>query len=98
MSVDPRLRVLYLGAVAVGAFALKDWRMSAGLLGAHAIAWLLLGLGPRALARQIWKLWGFSLLIIGTYALTSEAADVDRWVAIDLRFWTPHLNIGAAIT
>ncbi|MBN9167289.1 MAG: hypothetical protein J0I07_40550 [Myxococcales bacterium] len=41
-AVDPRIRVLYLAAVAVGAFLVKDARIAGALLGVHAIAWLAL--------------------------------------------------------
>ncbi len=85
-SVDPRIRVLYLAAIAVGAFLVKDARVACGLAAVHAIAWLALGLGPRALARQVFKLWGFAAFVTASYALTSEAPGVDRWIHVDLGF------------
>jgi hypothetical protein len=88
--VDPRARVLYLAAVAVVAFFVKDPRFAIGLVAAHAGAWLVLRLGARALLRQIVKLWGFTAFILFSYAITSEDAGVDRWVAV----WRVHVNVG----
>jgi hypothetical protein len=90
MRVDPRLRVLYLAAVAIGVFFVKDARIAAGIAGAHAVAWLALGLGARALARQVLKLWGFTAFICISYAITSEAPDVDRWIHV----WKVPINLG----
>ena len=84
MRVDPRLRVFYLAAVAVGVFFVHNARIAAALAGAHAVAWLALGLGPRLLARQIFKLWGFATFIAVSYAMTSESPEIDRWVKLDL--------------
>lgn len=90
MRVDPRLRVLYLAAVAVGVFFVKDARIAVGLAGAHVAAWLALGLGARALARQVLKLWGFTAFICVSYAITSEDPGVDRWIHV----WKVPVNLG----
>jgi hypothetical protein len=90
MRVDPRLRVLYLAAVAIGVFFVKDARIAAGIGAAHALAWLALGLGARALARQILKLWGFTAFICISYAITTEDPDVDRWIHV----WKVPINLG----
>jgi len=95
-GVDPRLRVLYLAAVAVGAFFVHDARIAVALVVAHAIAWLVLRLGARLLLRQFVKLAGFSAFIIASYALTSEEPAIDHWVKLDLHFWKLPLNLGGA--
>lgn len=97
-AVDPRIRVLYLAAIAVGAFVVKDARIAAALVGVHALAWLALRLGPRALLRQVLKLWGFAAFVTASYALTSEDPEIDRWVHLDLGFARIPLNVaGAAV-
>jgi hypothetical protein len=95
-TLDPRLRVLYLVAIAVGALFVKDARIAAALAGAHAVAWLVFGLGARALVRQIVKLWGFTAFIIVSYGLTAEDPSVDRWVPIDLGVAHFSVNAGGA--
>jgi hypothetical protein len=90
VRVDSRLRVLYLVAVAVGAFFVHDARIAGALVGAHALAWLALGLGARALLRQIVKLWGFTLFILVSYGITSESDDIDRWIHV----WKIPINVG----
>lgn len=94
--VDPRLRVLYLAAVAVGAFLVRDARLAGALLGLHVIAWLALRLGARALARRVLKLWGFAAFVTASYALTAEDPSVDRWLELDLGFARVPLNVGGA--
>lgn len=96
-AIDARVRVLYLVAVAGGALLVKDWRASAGLLGAHVILWLALRLGFVALLRQVTKLWGFALFIVVSYALTSEDPSVDRWTHLDLGFVRVPINWGGAV-
>lgn len=95
--IDPRLRVLYLATIAVGALLLKDLRVLAALAGAHAIAWLALGEGARALARQLVKLAGFAAFIIASYAITKEDPDVDRWVKLDVGITALSINVGGAL-
>ena len=59
-GIDPRLRVLYLVAVAIGAVALRDLRVVGGLVAVHLVAWFLVGLPARRLVRQVVKLGGFA--------------------------------------
>ena len=62
--MDPRLRVLYLVGVAIGVFFLRQpWQLGA-LAASQAILWLILGLPPRRLVRQVTKLWGFAAFIV----------------------------------
>lgn len=98
-TLDPRWRVLYLAAVAVGVFFLRKPWMSAVLVGAECVLWLLVGLGARRLVRQITKLWGFALFILVSFALTSEDPETDRWVALHLFGWELpfKLNVTGAV-
>ena len=79
-NVDPRLRVLFLIAAAVGIFLLPRLWMAATAAGVLSAAWLAVGLPPKRLLRQYYKLVPFGLFIVGSYALTKEDAAVDRWV------------------
>lgn len=96
-SVDPRLRVLYLVLVAVGAFFLKDVRFVLALAVSHAGLWLLLKLGARRLVRQTFKLWGFAAFVTASYALTAEDPSVDRWLTVDTGAFKLPINLGGAI-
>src|SRR5437868_14298786 len=79
-SIDPRLRVLFLIAAAVGIFVLPRIWMAAAAAGLLSVAWLAVGLPPKRLVRQYYKLIPFGLFIVGSYALTKEDAGVDRWI------------------
>ena len=92
--VDPRLRVLYLVAVAVGAFFVKSPRFAIALALGHVFTWLLLGLGVRPLARAFFKLWGFAAFVSVSYALTAEDPAIDRWIPIYGHF---RLNFGGLV-
>ena len=70
MSVDPRLRVLYLGLVAVGVFVVRDPRVVGAVAVAQLVAWAALGREPRRILRQLRKLIGISVVIIAAFALT----------------------------
>jgi hypothetical protein len=94
-SIDPRLRVVYLAAVAVGVFFLKRPWQSELLVAVQALLWLAVGLGPRRLLRQVIKLWGFALFISVSFALTSEDPETDRWVAVQLLGWQLPLKLNA---
>jgi Cobalt transport protein len=81
VKVDPRLRVLYVIAVAVGIFLVKPLWGVAALLGAQCVLWLAVGLPPRRLVRQIFKLWGFALLLVASYLLTgSDDGEPVQWI------------------
>jgi hypothetical protein len=96
-SLDPRLRVLYLAAVAIGIFFLrKPWQVGA-LLGAHAVVWLAVRLGAARLVRQVTKLWGFALFILVSYGVTAEDPAVDDWVRVPVGAWSIPINMGGAI-
>src|SRR3954451_1181448 len=91
-SIDPRLRVLFLVASAVGIFLLPRIWMAATAAGVLSIAWLLVGLPPKRLLRQYYKLIPFAVFIIGSSALTKESAEVDRWI----RWHGVGVNLGGA--
>src|ERR1700745_3172628 len=78
-SIDPRLRVAFLIASAVGIFLLPRIWVAAAAAGALSIAWLVVGLPPRRLVRQYYKLIPFTVFIVGSYAFTREDAAGDRW-------------------
>src|SRR5690348_6862827 len=91
-TVDPRLRVLFLVGAAVGIFVLPRLWMAATAAALLAVAWLAVGLPPRRLVRQVYKLIPFGLFIVGSYALTREDPAIDRWVA----FHGLKINVGGA--
>ncbi|WP_394820632.1 hypothetical protein [Pendulispora albinea] len=100
--LDPRLRVLYLAVLALGAFAVKGLVWLALLAGSQAVLWLVVGLPPRRLLRQVTKLWGFALFILLSYALTSEDPATDAWVHVPILGYQLALNatgvaVGAAM-
>jgi hypothetical protein len=91
--MDPRLRVLYLAIVAVGALVLADFRVLIGLAVAHVVAWVALGEGTRALGRQLFKLTGFAAFIVLSYALTKDDPSTDRWT----KLYGIDVNAGGAL-
>src|SRR5213595_3542455 len=91
-SIDPRLRVLFLVGTAVAIFMLPRVWMAATAAGVLAALWLLVGLPPARLGRQLYKLIPFGVFIVASYALTKEDASVDRWI----EFHGLKLNLGGA--
>src|SRR5207245_966119 len=86
------LRVLFLVGAAVGIFMLPRVWMAAMAAAVLAVLWIAVGLPPRRLARQVYKLIPFTLFILGSYALTKEDAAIDRWI----EFHGIKLNMGGA--
>jgi hypothetical protein len=80
VRIDPRLRVAYLVAIAVGVFLLRRLGPLAALFGVQCVLWLVVGLPASKLARQMGKLWGFAAFILASFALTSEEPELDRWI------------------
>ncbi len=78
-GLDPRLRVLFLLAVAVGVFFLHVVWQAAAACGALAVLWLVVKLPPRRLLRQVLKLWGFALFVLVSYAFFANNPATDRW-------------------
>ena len=96
-KADPRGRVFYLLAVAVGVFFLKKpWEVGA-LLGLHAALWIAVGLGAARLLRQVVKLWGFTLFILISYALCADDPATDTWTRIHLFAFDLPINTAGAI-
>jgi hypothetical protein len=95
--IDPRLRVLYLLSVAGGVFVFHALPVVAAITAAQAVLWLVVGLGPRRLWRQIRKLWFFTLFVVASYALTSEVPETDRWVQVHVLSWVVALNVSGAL-
>jgi energy-coupling factor transporter transmembrane protein EcfT len=93
-SLDPRLRVLYLGLVAGGAFAFRDPRVLAAVAVSQALLWLVVGLGPRRLFRQIWKLAGIASIILLSFAFFGEDPGADAWVEKSLFGFDIPINMG----
>jgi hypothetical protein len=77
--MDPRLKALYLIAVAVGVFFLPAWWMAGIAALVQAALWLAVGLGARALLWQLRKLALFLALVVIAYALVSLEPAADRW-------------------
>src|SRR5687768_1262108 len=95
--LDPRWRVLYLGSVAAAVF-LVPWLWLAGiLLAVHCALWLIVGLPPRKLLRQLYKLLPFSLFLLLSYALTDENPATDRWIDVSLLGLGLRLNTSGAL-
>jgi hypothetical protein len=98
-DVDPRLRALYLAAVAVGVFFLPDWQWCAAAAGLQVVLWLALQLGVGALVRQLRKL----VLLLGViwlaYAFLGEDPERDRWVTVTLPLvgWDLDMNVTGAL-
>ncbi|HLT11306.1 MAG TPA: CbiQ family ECF transporter T component, partial [Micromonosporaceae bacterium] len=82
--VDPRLRALYLAAVAVGVFLLPGWELCAAAAGLQVALWLGAGLGAGALVRQLRKLALLLSVILLAYALVGEDPSRDRWRTVEL--------------
>jgi hypothetical protein len=77
--MDPRLKALYLVAVAVGVFFLPAWWMVGVAALVQAALWLGMGLGLRALLWQLRKLTLFLAILVVAYALVSLDPATDRW-------------------
>ncbi len=92
--IDPRLRVLYLIALAASVFFVHAPWIALGLVASQALLWLVVRLPPLRLLRQISKLWFFSLFIIATYALTTESPDLARWVRVSILGFSLSINMG----
>jgi hypothetical protein len=81
-AIDPRLRVVFLLAVAVGAFLVRAPLALAGGAALLAVGWLAAGLGARRLARQVLKLWGLATFVALSYGLTESDDGASRWVEL----------------
>jgi hypothetical protein len=80
MSIDPRLRVLYLLGIAVGVFFVHDFWQLGAVLAVQVALWFVVRLPAGRLLRQIVKLWAFGLFVVATYAVFEQDPETDRWV------------------
>ncbi|MGH7661289.1 MAG: hypothetical protein ACRENA_10305 [Vulcanimicrobiaceae bacterium] len=78
-DLDPRLRILYLLAVAVGVFFVHAPTAIVAVLLVQVALWFAVGLTPRAFLRQLVKFASFAGFLIVTYAITgwSVASAID---------------------
>lgn len=96
-NLDPRLRVLYLLALAVGVFLLREpWQLGV-VFGAQLVLWFVARLPARQLVRQLSKLWLLALFIVGTYALFENDPAVDRWVRYSVLGISVPINQSGAL-
>jgi hypothetical protein len=98
MSIGPRLRVLYLAAVAVGVVLLREPVAIAAVVAGQLALWFAVRLPTRRLVRQLGKLIGFAAFLVGSYALTANDPATDRWIQVDLGLLLVPLNLGGATT
>ena len=94
MPTDPRLRVLFVAAVAGGAFLLKDPRYLLLLCVANAALALGVGIPLRRLLRQAFKLWGFALLVLVSFVFFGEDSGSDRFRTFEVLGHSFALNVG----
>ena len=90
--IDPRWRVLFLLGAAIGVFFLRAPWMIGAALGVLVVLWFIVGLPATRLFRQIFKLWGFTLFVVASYALTKESPEIDRWVELPIGSFTLKLR------
>ena len=85
--------MLYLAAVAIGVFLLSEpWQVAVAAV-LHVALWIVVGLAPGRLARQVWKLWGFALLILVSYALVTNDPATDRWMVLSPLGFDVRVNV-----
>lgn len=92
-GVDSRLRVAFLFLTGAGIFVLRSPLWVAALTGTLLVLSFAVRIPPRRVLRSILKLWGFTLVVLISYALVREDPDVDRWVHL----WRLPLNVGAML-
>jgi hypothetical protein len=96
-SIDPRFRVLYLLAVAVGAFVLSRPATLGALLALQLALWFGARLGAGRLLRQLSKLWGYAFFIVASYALFELDPASDRVHQLHLVGATIPINVTGSI-
>src|SRR4051812_36707606 len=92
-GVDSRLRVAFLFLTGAGIFLLRSPLWVAALTGALLVLSFAVRIPPRRVLRSILKLWGFTLVVLISYALVREDPSVDRWVHLG----PLPLNVGAVL-
>lgn len=86
MTIDPRLQILYLVGVAVGAFATSRPAWLLVLLGLQVVLWFYLGLPARALLAVFRKLVVFFTVVVISFGFF-EAQAGDWVLSIPLLAW-----------
>ena len=97
MNVDPRLRVVFLLGVAVGAFLLKDPLHVAGLCVALVGMWRAVRLPWHRLRKKVFKLWGLAFVLVLSFGLTTQGEAVDRWILLPLGPASFQVNTAGAL-
>lgn len=80
-TLDPRLKVLYLLAIAVALFAFHDPRVVLGLAAAQVVLAIAAGVGPVRIVRSARRLLGYGAALAVTFALFPDEGD-PRWVHV----------------
>ena len=83
--MDPRLRVVYLAAVAVAAFVVKPLWAVGAVAAVQLVLWFVVGLAPVALARQLRKLILLAGFLVLSFGFNLEDATSLREMA-----WSTH--------
>lgn len=96
MTLDPRLKVLYIVAVGVAAFATSDSRVLLTILGLQILLWIACRIPLRALAKSFRRLSVLLLLLVGSYALFG-GIEGGRQLDIPIGGWTLTIHLTAAL-
>lgn len=94
--IDPRLQILYLLAVAVGAFASADPRWLCSLLALQLVLWLSLRLPVRGLWAIVRRLQWFVVFVVLSFAFFAFESG-DRLLTLPLWPWAPGINLSLEI-
>ena len=95
--MDPRLKAIYLAAIAVGVFFLPRWWMVAAVLGIQLVLWFAVRLSVGQLVRQVSKLALFLAVIQIAYSLVTNDPATDRWQTLDLLSFEIDVNVTGAV-
>ncbi len=98
-TLDPRLRALYLIAVAIGVFLVHTWWIVGTVAAIQAVLWMAVGLGVPRLLRQLRKLALFLGFILACFALVTNDPATDRWrtLVIPVLHWGIDINLSGAL-
>ena len=98
-TLDPRLRALYLVAVAIGVFLVHTWWIVGIVAAVQAVLWLSVGLGIPRLLRQLRKLSLFLGFILVCFALVRNDPATDRWQTLIIPGvgWGIDINLSGAL-
>ena len=95
--MSPRLKAVYLAAIAVGVFFLPAWWM-VGAVGLFQLAlWFRLGIGLGPLVRQFRKLALFLIVILVAYSLVENDPATDQWHTVSILGWLVEVQAPAQV-